>query len=157
MEKYKRNKAGVVHVRLEYELLNSAAWTALDSLAHDLYIELKKKFDFNKGGYEHLVLPPSEVSWLMSRNTYWDRIKKLIKYGFIKAVKPGGLPKPTVYALSERWRRVSVEIVDKEGREAIRAGYAKKKRHKDVSANATDYWNKKKKKKRRKSNAGING
>ena len=154
MEKYKRNKPGVAHVRLEYELLNSAAWTALDSLAHDLYIELKKKFDFNKEGYEHLVLPPSEVSWLMSANTYWLRIKALIKYGFIKVVEHGGLyKKPTVYALSEGWRKKSVEIVDKEGREAIRAGNAKKKRHKDVSANAAEYWNKK----RRESNAGING
>lgn len=145
MKKGKKDGDGVQHIRLEYELLNSAAWTALDSLAHDLYIELKKKFDFNKGGYEHLVLPPTEVSWLMSLNTYWRKIKKLIDYGLIKRVVSGGMYKnPTVYALSEHWRKKSIAIADKEGREAIKQGLAKKRTHRDVSNHAVEYWAKRK-------------
>lgn len=142
-------------VMLEYELLNSAAWTALDSLAHDLYIELKKKWKNDEEGYDYLVLSPSEVSWLMSLNTYWRKIKKLIEYGFIKRVVSGGMYKnPTVYALSERWRQISIDIVDKEGREAIKQGLAKKRTHRDVSNHAVEYWAKKKEKE---SNASING
>lgn len=153
--KKSRKGDGVQHIRLEYELLNSAAWTALDSLAHDLYIELKKKWKYDEGGYDYLVLSPSEVSWLMSLNTYWRKIKKLIEYGFIKRVVSGGMYKnPTVYALSERWRQISIDIVDKEGREAIKQGLAKKRTHRDVSNHAVEYWAKKKEKE---SNASING
>lgn len=155
MKKGKKDGDGVQYIRLEYELLNSAAWTALDSLAHDLYIELKKTFDFGKGGYDYLVLSPSKVSWLMSLNTYWKKIKKLIEYGFIKRVVSGGMYKnPTVYALSEHWRKKSIAIADKEGREAIKQGLAKKRTHRDVSNHAVEYWAKKKEKE---SNAGING
>ncbi len=145
MKKGKNDGEGIQHIRLEYELLNSAAWTALDSLAHDLYIELKKKWKYDEGGYDYLVLSPSEVSWLMSKNTYWKKIKKLIEYGLIKIVEHGGLFKnPTVYALSEKWKKKSREIVNKEGREAIKQGLAKKRTHRDVSNHAVEYWAKRK-------------
>lgn len=152
MKKGKNDGERIQHIRLAYELLNSAAWTALDSLAHDLYIELKKKWKDDEGGDDHLVLIPSEVSWLMSTNTYWNKIRDLIDYGLIKIVEHGGFPKkPSVYALSERWRKKSIDIVDKEGREAIRAGYVRKRRHRDVSTNAAEYWAER----RKESNAGI--
>ncbi len=33
---------------------------------------------------------------------------------------------PNVYATSERWKAKSIEIVDKEGKEAIKSGLSKK-------------------------------
>ncbi|MFX0152296.1 MAG: hypothetical protein ACFFAJ_16025 [Candidatus Hodarchaeota archaeon] len=38
------------YVQLDYELLDSAAWTALSYEAQWLYIELKKQFRYNLGG-----------------------------------------------------------------------------------------------------------
>lgn len=124
------------YVQLDYELLNSATWTALSDKAQLLYIELKKQFQYNNGGYDYLILPPSKVEWRMSPHTYWKKIKELIKYGFIKYVQHGGLMKqPSIFALSESWKQKSIEIVDTEGREAIRLGLAKKRTHRDVASN----------------------
>jgi len=118
------------YVQLDYELLDSAAWTALSYEAQWLYTELKKQFQYNNGGYDHLILPSSKVSWRMSKNTYWKKIAELIEYRFIKYVQHGGLMKqPSIYALSEGWRQKSIEIVDKEGKEAIKLGLAKKRGH----------------------------
>jgi len=114
-------------VKLENSMTNSAAWTALSDKAIWVYIELKKSFDYRKGGNSHLVLPYSKVSWRMNCRTYSQKIQELTRYGFIDIKERGGLYKrPNVYALSERWRNRSIEIVDKEGREAIKLGLAKK-------------------------------
>ena len=127
------------YVQLDYELLDSAAWTAMSYEAQWLYIELKKQFDYNNGGYSHLILPSSKVSWRMTPHTFWKKIAELIKYGFIKKVRHGGLMKqPNIYALSEGWKQKSRQIVDKEGREAIRLGLAKKRTHRDVADNLFD-------------------
>lgn len=145
MEKYRKDK--VQHIELEYDLLNSAAWTALSYEAQWVYIELKKQWNFKQGGDKHLVLCYSQVSWRMAENTFWKKIIELVEYGFIKRVLPGGIYKnPTVFALSERWRKKNIEIVDKEGRGAIEQGLAKKRTHKSyVSSNAAKFWEKKKK------------
>lgn len=140
------------YVQLNYELLDSAAWTALSYEAQWIYIELRKQFKLSKGGNSHLVLQYSVVSWRMSKNTFWKKIKELIEYGFLKVVEHGGMfNNPTVYALSEHWQKKSREIVDKEGREAIRLGLAKKRTHKAVADN---FHNSKKKKE---SKSSING
>jgi hypothetical protein len=124
------------YVKLDNRMTNSAAWTALGDGAVWLYIELKKQFNFKKGGYDHLVLPYSKVAWRMSRGTYCNRLQELIQYGFIRIVEPGGLQKrATVYALSSKWEDKSREIVDQEGREAIRLGLAKKPSSKDNISN----------------------
>lgn len=68
----------------------------------------------------------------MSNGTFSKRLKELIKYGFIKIVEHGGLPKrPTVFALSHGWKNKSIEIVDKEGREAIKLGLTNKTSYKN--------------------------
>jgi len=129
MKKSKKDDYSL-YIRLDYELLDSAAWTALSYEAQWLYIELKKQFRYDKGGYDHLVLPYSKVSWRMCKNTFWKKIKELINYELIKVVEHGGLMRqPTVYALSEGWKKKSREIVNKEGREAIKLGRAKKRGH----------------------------
>lgn len=115
------------YVLLYHEMLNSSAWTAISEGAIWLYIELKKQFNYKKGGNNYLILPYSKVAWRMSRGTYCQKIQELIRYGFIRIVEPGGLPKrPTIFATSEGWKKKSIEIVDKEGREAIRSGLSKK-------------------------------
>lgn len=124
----KKNEEDKYRVELKYSLLDSAAWTALSYEAQWLYIELRKQWNDDR-----FVLPYSEVSWRMSKNTYWKKIKELIAYGFIKRVVPGGLMNnPTVYALSEGWKRKSREIMKTEGREAIQSGLVKKRSHRAI-------------------------
>jgi hypothetical protein len=124
------------YVKLDNRMTDSAAWTALCDGAAWLYIELKKQFDFKKGGFCHLVLPYSKVAWRMSRSSYCNRMQELVNYGFIRIIEPGGLPKrATVYALSNEWEKRSREIVDQEGREAIKLGLAKKPSSKDNISN----------------------
>ena len=35
-----------------------------------VYIELRKQFDYRKGGDNHLILPYSKVTWRMNRSTF---------------------------------------------------------------------------------------
>ena len=120
-DKYQR------YVKLDDDMTDSAAWTALSDGAIWVYIELRKQFNFMNGGNSRLILPYSQVSWRMNSSTFSKRLKELIDYGFIRRAVKGGLFKnPNVYALSERWKEKSIEIVDKEGREAIRSGLARK-------------------------------
>lgn len=124
------------YVKLDNSMTDSAAWTSLSDKAVWVYIELKKSFNYKKGGYSHLILPYSKVSWRMCNGTFSKKIKELINYGFIKIVEYGGLPKrPTVYALSNGWENKSREIVDKEGREAIRLGLVIKPSYKNNISN----------------------
>lgn len=117
---------------LEDRMTDSAAWTSLSFKAVWVYIELRKQYNYSKGGHDHLVLPYSKVSWKMNKSTYSRAKKELIHYGFIRVVQHGGLPRlPTVYALSDVWEKKSREIVDKEGREAIKLGHVKKPSYKN--------------------------
>lgn len=109
------------YVKLDYGMLNSAAWTSLSPGAVWVYIEMRKNFNFNKGGNSHLVLSYSMVTWKMNSRTYKVKKQELIDKGFIRVVEPGGLlNNPSIYALTNDWEKISREIVDKEGREAIR-------------------------------------
>lgn len=124
------------YVQLPYDLLDSAAWTALPDKAIWVYIELKKQFNYGQGGDSHLVLPVSSVRWRMSRGSFFKAIGLLVKYGFIIRREKGGLfRRPNVYSLSEDWRTRSREIVCREGKEAIRKGMAKKPTHRDNTKN----------------------
>jgi hypothetical protein len=126
MKKSKRDKIEP-YVLLENYMTETAAWIALSDRAIWLYLELKKQFNFSQGGNNHLWLPYSKVAWRMSRGSYCQKMEELCRYGFIRIVEHGGLLKrPNIYALSDTWRGVSKEIVDKEGQEAIRLGLAKK-------------------------------
>ena len=128
------------YVELPYDLLNSAAWTALPDKAVWVYIELKKQFNFGQGGNLHLVLPYSSVGWRMSRGSFSKAINLLIKYGFIiRRERKDRFRSHSVYALSENWKVKSREIVSTEGREAIRLGLAKKPSHRDNAKNLAEY------------------
>lgn len=124
------------YIYLTNDMTDSASWTSLNDPAPWLYIELRKSFQYNKGGNSHLTLPYNQVSWRMSKNTYIKHMRQLVEFGFVRVVKHGGLfHEPTIYALSEHWKKKSIEIVDKSGREAIKAGMAKRPRTKDVGSN----------------------
>jgi len=130
------------YVKLPYDLLESAAWTALPDKAVWVYIELKKQFNYIQGGEAHLVLPYSSVRWRMSRGSFFAAIRLLIKYGFIIRLESGGLfRRPNVYSISNGWKTKSEEIVCREGKEAIRLGYAKKPSHRDNTKNLPQYRN----------------
>jgi hypothetical protein len=128
MKKYNRDALNR-YVKLDNRMTESAAWTSLSDGATWLYIELMKTFDFKNGGFERMTLPFRRVSWRMSCHSFKKRIQELIHYGFIDLIEKGGLYKqPNIYKRSNRWEHVSKEIVDKEGREAIRLGMAQKRR-----------------------------
>ena len=115
------------YIKIEHNMMDSAAWTSLTDRAVWLYLELRRQFNFSKGGDNHLVLPFSKVKWRMSRGSFTNGMKELERRRFIRCTQQGGMERrPSVYAVCNDWRRVSCEIVDKEGREAIRLGYAKK-------------------------------
>ncbi len=125
-------------------MTESAAWTSLSFGAVWVYIELRKSFNYNKGGNSHLILPYSKVNWKMNSRTFKSKKQELIDKGFIKVVKYGGLMNnPTVYALSNSWERISGEIVESEGREARKL--FKKKHPQALPASLKAYIDKKKK------------
>jgi len=131
------------YVKLDDRMTDSAAWTSLTFGAVWVYIELRKSFDYKKGGNSHLVLPYSKVTWKMNSCTFRKKIQELINKGFIKVVMPGGLMNnPTVYALSNRWEMISREIVHKEGREARKA--FKKNHPQEIPQSIKSYIEKKK-------------
>lgn len=116
-------------------MMDTAAWTSLSDGAVWLYLELRKQFDFQKGGDSHLELPFSKVRWRMSKGTYVERMRELREKGFIKLVERSEFPKPAVYALCQDYIDVSRQIVKTQGREAIRLGEAKKARSRDTFQN----------------------
>ena len=126
--KKKQNERVEPYLKLEHYMMDTAAWTSLTDRAVWLYLELRRQFNYSKGGDSHLVLPYSKISWRMSRATFCRRMRELEAKGFIRCVErnSGLFRKPSVYALSGEWKRIAVKIVDKEGREAIRLGLAKK-------------------------------
>jgi DNA-binding PadR family transcriptional regulator len=143
MQKGRKDKPAPPWVKLDNDMLNSAAWTALPDKAVWVYIWLRKQWDFKKGGNDHLELPYSEVSWRMSRGAFFKAIQTLVEYGFIKYKQKGGLFKrPNVYALSDAWKDKSRKIVCTEGKEAIRLGYAKKPTHRDNTENLPQFQEK---------------
>lgn len=126
-------------------MTDSAAWTSLADPAIFLYIEMRKSFRYKDGGNSGLRLPYQNVAWRMARGTYTKHMRQIVRLGFLRIVEHGGLPnRPTIYALSESWKRISREIVCKSGKEAIKLGLAKKPGTKDVRANL----NRRKKKKK---------
>ena len=119
MKKHRKDENIEHYVKLDNSMTESAAWTSLSSVAVWVYIELRKRFTYEHE-FSRLVLPYSTVNWKMSPHTYSKAIKELVKYGFIRYVEHGGLPRrPNVFALSDSWKKKSTEIVDIEGREAI--------------------------------------
>ena len=135
------------YVKLDDEMTNAAAWTTLSFKAVWVYIELRKQFNYNAGGNDHLILPYSQAAWKMNRATFSRAIKELIEYGFIRIIQHGGLPKiPNIFALSNRWEEKSREIVKTEGREAIKLGLAQKPSFKDNSKNLKKYRKRKQEK-----------
>lgn len=114
-------------VKLDYVMTESAAWTSLSLAAIWVYIELRKTFNFIAGGNDHLILPYAKITWRLSRHTIAKAFGELIEFGFIRKVSCGGLQKnPNVFALSERWRERSQEIVGRQGKAAIRLGLTPK-------------------------------
>jgi len=123
----KGKESNIRYVKLDDDMTESAAWTALSDKAIWCYIELRKRYNYKRGGNNFLVLPYSKVSWRMNKATYRKKLKELLSFGFIKVVEKGGLMRRTnIFALSDEWKRISREIVDKKGREAIRSGLSKK-------------------------------
>jgi hypothetical protein len=109
------------YVKLENMMMESAAWTSLSPIAVYVYIRLRMRYNYMEGGDDRLILPYTALTWKFSRSTISEAFKELIKYGFIKKVESGGLHKnPNVFALSERWKEKSNEIVTTQGKHAIR-------------------------------------
>jgi len=120
----KKKGIGDHFIKLDYPLLESASWTSLSFQACWVYIQLKKQF---KGDDSKLILPYTKVRKQMSRLVFYRSIQELVDNGLIRRVSQGGLVprRPTVYALTEAWKRISVEIVEISGDWALKQGIAK--------------------------------
>lgn len=84
-------------------MTNSEAWRCLSPKAVWVYIEILKKY--RGGDPNNLSLTYKEVGHRLSSATFSKALKELIKIGFIKVVRPGGLYRRcTIYGLSDGWK-----------------------------------------------------
>lgn len=129
------------YVKLDNDMTNSAAWLILSDSSIVTYIELRKSYNSKKGGNDHLVLSYRKMRWRYSFGTIKRAFQELIDWGFIRIKNRGGLGNPAVYALCHEWKKKSRELVGEFGedakdfKEAIRKGYYKRSKSKDVTKN----------------------
>jgi hypothetical protein len=106
MQKKKKNKfkyegrfAGITHKQREAE-----AFDGLTIHAKWLYLEFRFKYN---GENEHsIIFTIKEAKKIMSEGVFKTSRNQLIERGFIDVVRRGGLEKrPTIYGLSDRWRK----------------------------------------------------
>lgn len=103
-------------VKLDYEMLDSAAWKKLSDSSIWCYIELKKSFSIIKDGSYHLTLPYRKHLYHHATETISKSLKELLNFGFIDVIQRGGLfKKPSIYRLSDRWKQISCQILAKKG------------------------------------------
>jgi DNA-binding transcriptional ArsR family regulator len=99
------------YVGLAWRMMDSAAFKTLSPTAVWLYIQLQRQFK-KADGPLRLILPFGHVKFKLSWAAFTRARKELEDGGFITIVEKGGLERhPNVYALSEKWRQVSVVIM----------------------------------------------
>jgi len=104
MKKKKKNKIDGSYSVIEHSIINSEAWKGLNVYTKWLYFEFKLRFfgdNRNK-----IIFPYREAIKIMTNRTFIKCKNKLIERGFIDIRKRGGFyHEPTIYGLSERWRK----------------------------------------------------
>ncbi len=153
MSKHKERKGHEecnAYVRLDWKLIDSAAFKTLSVAAVWVYIMLLRQFHSSKGGYDHLVLPFADVRWKMTFPAFKRALGELEVGGFIKLVHKGGLKGllghfggPSIYSagkdtkLSEKWRdRSSALFNDPAAGRMIRSQWYPKKLPSESQKNA---------------------
>ncbi len=89
---------------IEHKILKSEAWEGLTVYDKWLYFEFKYRF---YGDNNHsIIFTSKEAEEIMSKSTFVKSRNQLIERGLIDVIKRGGLEKqPTIYGLSDRWRK----------------------------------------------------
>ena len=87
------------------EGIESPAWDRLSPVAVWMLMEFYRKFNgYNRS---NLWLPYAETNDKISNGTFSKYIWELIGYGFIDVARWGTLERNnTIYALSDRWRKI---------------------------------------------------
>ena len=97
-----RSKAGGPFVKLEFFMLNTAAWAALSPQARAIYIELRQRFNGRNNGRIGLSVREAAELCRMNRDTASKGLKALEELGFVETVTPGGFSRKVRH--STEWR-----------------------------------------------------
>lgn len=98
------------YVGLSWAIIDSAAFKSLSPAAVWLYIMLQRQFH-KQTGMLHLILPFRHVAFKLNIPSFMRAREELISMGFIAVIERGGLFRsPNIYALSDKWRHVSIKL-----------------------------------------------
>jgi len=104
MKKKKKNKIDGSFTIIEHKLTNSKAFKSLS--IHTQWLYMQFKFRFHGDNRYHIIFTYQEATKIMNIRTFIKCRNKLIENGLIDIVKRGGFyNQPTVYGLSERWKK----------------------------------------------------
>ena len=89
---------------IEHRILKSEAMEGLKASTKWLYFEFKYRF---YGDNDHsIIFTYKEAKEIMSESAFIKSRNQLIERGLIDVIRRGGLEKqPTIYGLSDRWKR----------------------------------------------------
>lgn len=98
------------YVRLDYVMISSAAWKILTPDARQIYPHILAQWKAGNG-LTRLSLPASHVEWMMRREHRAAADRDLVEKGFLDVIKLAGRLTPAVYSVSERWRKISQDLI----------------------------------------------
>lgn len=98
------------YVRLDYVMINSAAWKILTPDAQRILPHILSQWKAGSG-LTRLSLPTRHTEWLMRREHRAAADQDLVARGFLDLVERAGLSTPAVYSRSERWRTISQDLM----------------------------------------------
>ncbi|MCE5257201.1 MAG: hypothetical protein LLF89_10205 [Spirochaetaceae bacterium] len=125
---------------VEKELVGTKAWLALGGIAPQIYLLFLRRRRFEKAGRkgnkkyictnsQELVFPyrEAENKFGVLQPRFRRAIDQLIEFGFLDIVSHGnGTAKmPTIYGLSERWRKYGTPEFEAKSRVQIKRGYCR--------------------------------
>ena len=89
---------------IEHKILKSEAWEGLT--VHDKWLYFEFKYRFYGDNDHSIIFTIKEAKKIMSEAVFKTSRDQLIERGFVDIVQRGGLERrPTIYGLSDRWRK----------------------------------------------------
>ena len=100
----KKNKIDGSYSVIEHNLANSEAFKNLNANTKWLYMEFKLRF--HGDNRKNIIFTYQEAIKIMHQDTFTKCRNKLIENGLIDVIKRGGFYRqPTIYGLSDRWKK----------------------------------------------------
>ncbi|MBA7581159.1 hypothetical protein ES708_23061 [subsurface metagenome] len=104
---------------IEHKLADSEAFKDLNLSTKWLYMEFK--FRFHGDNERHIIFTYKEAIKIMNNITFIKSRDRLLENGLIDIVKRGGFNKePTIYGLSDRWKKFGTKEFVKFNRRKIK-------------------------------------